>query len=130
MSDFRTALSRARGLGAAKHGVGHWISERVSAAALIPLLLWGVFAALQLARLDHAGAVAWLQSSLVNPTLLVLLVVTSYLHMSAGLRVVIEDYIENNLNRAALLLLNLFACVLFGALAVFSILKVALGGAV
>jgi succinate dehydrogenase / fumarate reductase membrane anchor subunit len=66
----------------------------------------------------------------VNPTLLVLLVVTSYLHMSAGLRVVIEDYIENNLNRAALLLLNLFACVLFGALAVFSILKVALGGAV
>ena len=129
MSDFRTALSRARGLGAAKHGVGHWISERVSAAALIPLLLWGVFAALQLARLDHAGAVAWLQSSLVNPTLLVLLVVTSYLHMSAGLRVVIEDYIENNLNRAALLLLNYSICVLAGALGVFAILKAAFSGA-
>ena len=130
MSDFRTALGRARGLGSAKHGVGHWISERVSAAALIPLLLWGVFAALQLARLDYYGAVAWLQSSPVNPTLLVLLVVVSYLHMSAGLRVVIEDYIEKHLSRAGLLVLNVFVCVLFGALAVFSILKVALGGAV
>lgn len=130
MSGFRTPLGRARGLGAAKHGVGHWISERVSAAALVPLLLWGVFAAIRLASLDYDGAVAWLQSSAVNPTLLVLLVVVSFLHMSAGLRVVIEDYIEKHLSRAALLVLNLFVCVLFGALAVFSILKVALGGAV
>ena len=48
----------------------------------------------------------------------------------AGLRVVIEDYIEKHLSRAGLLVLNVFVCVLFGALAVFSILKVALGGAV
>jgi succinate dehydrogenase / fumarate reductase, membrane anchor subunit len=130
MSGFRTPLGRARGLGAAKHGVGHWISERVSAAALVPLVLWGVFAALQLARLDYHGAVAWMTASALNPTLLVLLVTTSFLHMHAGLRVVIEDYIEKHLSRAGLLLLNLFVCVLFGALAVFSILKVALGGAV
>ena len=129
MTDFRTPLSRARGLGSAKHGVGHWISERVSAAALVPLVLWGVFAALQLARLDYFGAVEWMRSTAVNPTLLVLLVVVSFLHMSAGLRVVVEDYVQG-LNRTALLLLNLFVCVLFGALAVFSILKVALGGAV
>ena len=29
---YRTPLSQARGLGSAKHGVGHWISERVAAA--------------------------------------------------------------------------------------------------
>ena len=29
MTSYRTPLSRARGLGSAKHGVGHWISERV-----------------------------------------------------------------------------------------------------
>ena len=130
MASYRTPLGRARGLGAAKHGVGHWISERVSAAALVPLLLWGVFAALRLATLDYHGAVAWLQSTPLNPTLLVLLVVTSFLHMHGGLRVVIEDYVEKHLSRAACLLLNLFVCALFGALAVFSILKVALGGAV
>ncbi|HEY9236696.1 MULTISPECIES: succinate dehydrogenase, hydrophobic membrane anchor protein [Phenylobacterium] len=130
MSGFRTPLSRARGLGAAKHGVGAWISERVSAAALVPLVLWGVFAAIRLASLDYYGAVAWMTSSALNPTLLVLLIVASFLHMHGGLRVVIEDYIEKRASRAGLLLLNLFACALFGALAVFSILKVALGGAV
>jgi len=130
MASFRTPLGRARGLGAAKHGVGHWIAERVSAAALIPLVLWGVFAAIRLATLDYYGAIAWLNSSALNPTLLVLLVVTSFLHMHAGMRVVIEDYVEKHLSRAGFLLLNLFACALFGALAVFSILKVALGGAV
>ena len=130
MESFRTPLGRARGLGSAKHGVGHWIAERVTAVALVPLVLWAVYAGLHLAATDYAGAVAWLTGSPLNATLLVLFVVVSFLHMQAGLRVVIEDYIEKHLSRAALLLLNLFACGLIGALAVFSILKVALGGAV
>ena len=129
MSSFRTPLGRARGLGAAKHGVGAWISERVTAVALVPLTIWAVFAVLQLSATDYYGAVAWLTASPLNPTLMVLLVVVSFLHMHGGMRVVIEDYIEKTLSRTGLLLLNLFVCALAGALAVFSILKVALGGA-
>ena len=126
---YRTPLGRARGLGAAKHGVGAWISERVTAVALVPLTIWAVFAVLRLSATDYFGAVAWLQGSALNPTLMVLLVVVGFLHMHGGLRVVIEDYIEKPLSRSACLLLNLFVCALAGALAVFSILKVALGGA-
>jgi succinate dehydrogenase / fumarate reductase membrane anchor subunit len=122
-------LGRARGLGAAKHGVGAWIAERVTAVALVPLVLWAVFAGLRLAATDYYGAVAWLTSSMVNPVLMGLFIVVGFMHMHAGLRVVIEDYIEKHLTRAGLLLLNLFVCALVGALAVFSILKVALGGA-
>ena len=129
MASYRTPLGRARGLGAAKHGVGEWISERVTAVALVPLVLWGVFAVLRLSSTDYAGAVAWLTASPLNPTLMVLLVVVSFLHMHGGMRVVIEDYIEKTLSRTGLLLLNLFVCALAGTLAVFSILKVALGGA-
>jgi len=129
MSGYRTPLSRARGLGAAGHGVGHWIAERVGAVALVPLVLWGVFAALKIAGTDYDGAVAWLQSSAVNPVLLVLTIGVGFQHMHSGLRVVIEDYIRKPLSRAALMLLNLFVCTLAGALAIFSILKVALGGA-
>jgi len=129
MASYRTPLGRARGLGAAKHGVGEWISERVTAVALVPLVLWGVFAVLRLSSTDYAGAVAWLTVSPLNPTLMVLLVVVSFLHMHGGMRVVIEDYIEKTLSRTGLLLLNLFVCALAGTLAVFSILKVALGGA-
>jgi len=128
MPSYRTPLSRARGLGAAHHGVGHWISERVGAIALIPLTLWAVFGVLRLAAGDYDTAVVWI-SDPVNTTLMVLTIAISFWHMHAGLRVVVEDYIHITLNKSALLLANLFVCGLVGALAVFSILKVALGGA-
>ena len=128
MASYRTPLSRARGLGAAGHGVGHWISERVAAVALVPLTLWGVFGVLRLAAGDYGAAVAWISQPL-NAVLMVLTLGVSFFHMHSGLRVVIEDYIEVTLNRSVLLILNLFVCGLAGALAVFSILKVALGGA-
>ncbi len=125
MADFRTPFSRAQGLGAAGHGVGHWITERVTSIALIPLV--GVFAVLRLARSDYDMAVAWLASP-INAVLLSLLTVISFMHMNSGMRVVIEDYIHRKITKAGLLLLNLFVCALFGALALFSILKVALSG--
>jgi succinate dehydrogenase / fumarate reductase membrane anchor subunit len=128
MESYRTPLSRARGLGSAKHGVGHWISERVGALALVPLTLWAVFGVLRLAAGDYGAAVAWIASPL-NATLMALLLAISFWHMHAGMRVVIEDYIHVTLSKSVLLILNLFVCGLAGALAVFSILKVALGGA-
>lgn len=129
MASYRTPLSRARGLGAAGHGVGHWIAERVSAIALVPLTLWALWAFLRLARGDHAEAVAWLQDNPLNPVLLTLFAAVSFWHMHAGLRVVVEDYVQKVASKTALLLLNLFVCVLAGGLTVFCILEVALGGA-
>jgi succinate dehydrogenase / fumarate reductase membrane anchor subunit len=128
MTSYRTPLGRARGKGAAGHGVTHWIAERVSAAALVPLVLWGVYAVLGLAGSGYDGAVAWLQGGPVNPVLLSLLIVVGFWHMNAGVRVIIEDYIHKPSSKVGLLLLNLFVCGLGGALAVFSVLKVALGG--
>jgi succinate dehydrogenase / fumarate reductase membrane anchor subunit len=129
MVSYRTALGRARGLGSAKHGVGHWITERITSVALVPLSLWGVFSALNLSRTDFDGASLWLHAP-VNAVLATLLLLVMFQHMHAGLRVVVEDYIHKPGTKAALLLVNLFVCVLVAVLAVFSILKVALTGAV
>ncbi len=127
MESYRTPLSRARGLGAAKHGVTHWIAERVSALALVPLCAWLIWAGLVLAGADYDTAVAFVAQPL-NAVLLTLLIAVGFWHMHAGMRVIVEDYI-GGAQRAALLILNLFISVLAGALAIFCILKVALGGA-
>ena len=129
MTDLRTPLSRARGSGAAGHGAAHWVAERVSAIALVPLTLWMVYAALVISRRDYSGALGFV-SHPVNAVLIILVLVVSGWHMHAGARVVVEDYMHKMLGRSALLVLNLFVTVLVTALAVFSVLKVALGGAV
>ena len=129
MVSYRTPLSRARGLGSAQHGAGHWISERVTSIALVPLSLWAVCSGLALARVGYDGAVAWLHSP-VNAVLSVLLLAVGFQHMHAGLRVVVEDYIHTPLSRGVLLLANLFVCALGAAGAIFCVLKVAFGPAV
>jgi succinate dehydrogenase / fumarate reductase membrane anchor subunit len=127
MSGYRTPLRRVRGLGAAKHGVSGFIAQRVSAAALVPLVLWGVYAGLSLARAGPAAAAAWLHAPL-NAIATALLMAVGAFHMRIGMAEVILDYIERPTSKAALLTLNLFAAWLIGAAGVFAVLKVALGG--
>ena len=124
MAVIRTPLGRVLGLGSAKHGVGHFIVQRVTAIALIVLVLWGVAAVLTIARSDYDGAVAWLHSP-INAALASLLAITAFWHMSLGARVVIEDYFARPATKASLLVANIFVCWLAGALTVLSILKVA-----
>lgn len=125
---FRTPMSRARGLGASRHGVSHFITERVSGLALIPLSLWAVFAGLRLASLGFDGAVEWV-SIPHNTVLLSLLIVVALIHLKGAVQVVIEDYIPDFTLKTVLVLANLFVCVLGGALGVVAILKVAFTGA-
>ena len=129
MVSYRTPLGRARGLGSAKHGAGVWISERITSVALVPLSLWAVCSGLTLAKVGYDGAAAWAHSPL-NAVLAVLLLAVGFQHLHAGIRVVIEDYVHTSLSRNTALLANLFVCVVAAALAIFCILKVALGPAV
>jgi succinate dehydrogenase / fumarate reductase membrane anchor subunit len=128
MADYRTALGRARGLGSAKHGVGHFIAERVTSVALVPLVLWAVWSGIVLARGGYDGARVWMALP-VNVVLLVLLVVAGFYHMQIGMRVIVEDYIHKPRSRAALLIANAFLCWAATALTVICLLKVALLGA-
>jgi succinate dehydrogenase / fumarate reductase membrane anchor subunit len=124
----RTARSRALGLGAAHHGVGHFIVERISGLIFTVLVLWGVWSAVSLAGAGPDAAAYWLSRPL-NAVLLSLLLVAGLVHVKHAMQVVVEDYIQSFLPKAALLVLNFSICVLAGALGVFAILKAALTGA-
>jgi succinate dehydrogenase / fumarate reductase membrane anchor subunit len=80
MTSFRTDLSRARGYGAAGHGVAFWLTERLTSIALIPLGLWAIYSVMRIATLGYHGAVAWLGEP-VNAVLLVLTLAVSFYHM-------------------------------------------------
>ena len=121
---YRTPLSRARGLGSAHHGVGHFIGQRASAVALLFLLFWGVWSALKLAPLGYDGAIAWLHSPLHSAPLALLLAVGFY-HARIGMQVIIEDYVHQPLLKTGSLLLNTFVAYGAAVLAILSVLKVA-----
>ncbi len=127
MTSFETPLKEARGKGAAKHGTGHFIAQRVSALALVFLVIWAVYSALKLSALSYPSAVAWLRSPL-NAVPTALLIAVGAYHMQLGMRVIIEDYIARRLTFSLLLILNLFVCWIIALVGVLSILKVALVG--
>jgi succinate dehydrogenase / fumarate reductase membrane anchor subunit len=123
----RTPLGRVRGLGSAKEGVAHWWAQRLTAVALVPLLLWFVASLVQMAGADHAHVVAWI-AHLPVAVLLSLLFVAGLYHLALGLQVVIEDYIHGEPSRIVALVLVKFGCWALAAAAVFSVLKIAFRG--
>ncbi len=123
----RSQLSRARGLGAAHSGTGHWWAERVTSIALVPLTLWFVYAAIHLAGLPRAAVVAWAGHP-VNATLLLALILAVFHHLQLGLQVVIEDYIHTERPRLAWILAMKAGVALLGLAAAISVLKLAFAG--
>src|SRR5207244_9875870 len=63
--DLRTPLSRARGLGSAKQGVRHWWAQRLTAVALIPLVVWFAVSLVMLSGADYGVVRAWIGAPLV-----------------------------------------------------------------
>jgi succinate dehydrogenase / fumarate reductase membrane anchor subunit len=124
----RTPLGKVLGLGAARDGVQHWWTQRLTSVALVPLSIWFVVSLLTLPSLGHATVVAWMSQSWTALLLIILVLVATW-HSQLGVRVVVEDYVHGTGARTVALVALLFAHVLLAGAGVFAILKVACGGA-
>ncbi len=122
----RSPMGRVLGLGAAKEGVGHWWSQRVTSVALVILGLWFISALLRLDDFSYPIVTAWIAKP-VNSVLLILLVATAVYHSKLGVQVVVEDYVEHHGGKIVTMLLLNFVHVALGALGIFAILKIAFG---
>src|SRR5580692_1210653 len=124
--DRRTPLARARGLGSAKAGVHHWWAQRLTAIALIPLVVWFAISLVMLSGAEFNVARAWIGAPL-NMLMLILTIGIGLHHAQLGLQVVWEDYTEGAI-RVLMIVFTKFVAVLFGLGAIVSILRIGFGG--
>ena len=124
--NMRTPLARVRGHGSAHEGVAHWWAQRLTAIALVPLVLWFVVSVISLTAMEYAAARAWVGHP-VNAGLLVLLIVFVFHHAQLGAQMVIEDYVHGGAAKLTLLLLVKGAAILLGLAGVFAVLLIAFG---
>ena len=120
----RNNLGKVQGMESENHhGVGHWKLQRISAIAMIPLVLWFVPSLLFVIMSGYNDAIDWVQNPL-NATGLVLLFGTLFFHAALGLQVVIEDYVHlEGLKIILIILINLLS-ILLGVLSILCVLKI------
>jgi succinate dehydrogenase / fumarate reductase membrane anchor subunit len=122
----RTMLGRVRGLGSAKSGFAHWWAQRMTALALVPLLLWFVISIISLVGADHAAVAAWAGHP-VSAVLLIALIIAVFHHAQLGLTVVIEDYVHEEVAKIVALAAVRGFAFLAGLIGVVSVLKLMVG---
>lgn len=120
----RNPLAEARGLGSAKDGTAHWWAQRVSAIALVPLVLYVLYLLVSLAGADYA-AVRLTIAQPFNAVLLILFIGTAFWHARLGLQVVIEDYFHVRWLEIALMLAVKFVFAAMGLAAIVAIGRIA-----
>ena len=105
------------------HGISHWKFQRISAIAMVPLVIWFTSSLMLTLMEGYEQSIEWLQSP-INATGLILLFGTLYFHAASGLQVVIEDYVHHEgLKTVSLILIKLIA-VLLGTLSILCVLKI------
>ena len=123
-----TSIGRVRGLGAAHSGSHHWLIIRYTAIGSLLLTGWLVASLLMLPNLNYASVHEWIVRP-VPATAMALLVIVNIWHARLGIQIVIEDYVHEQANRiASMVLLNLLAFA-GAAYGLFCVIRLALGGA-
>jgi len=124
---FLTDYKRATGLGSAKSGTRHFIEQRLTAIALVPLgllFLWGFAKAL---GSPHTEVLAIYRHPF-HAIVAILFLWVMFAHLRLGLQVVIEDYISSHQVRIWALIVNALLWRAAALAAVFAIAKIAISG--
>ena len=124
-ADLKTPLKRVRGWGSSKSGTHHFIVQRITAVALIPLVIWFVWFVIGLSHTAYATARMALHQP-VQALLMIVFVATAFWHAQLGLQVVIEDYVHVTWLEITSQLLVKFLCVIGAVASILAVVKVAL----
>ena len=122
----RTPLARVRNLGASHSGTSDFWRQRLTAVAMMLLIVPVIVIVLMLIGRNQAGA-AQILGSLPIAIILVLFIVASTWHMRIGMQIVIEDYVHNEKIKLASVMANNFFCIAVALASIYAILKLSSG---
>ena len=122
----RTPLARVRGLGASHSGTSDFWRQRLTAVAMVLLILPVIVVVMMLLGRNQAGAAQVLGSPVVA-LLLIMFIIASVWHMKIGMQVVIEDYVHGEMSKLAAIMANNFFSVAVALASIYAILKMSSG---
>lgn len=122
----RTALRQVRGLGPAHSGTGHFIQQRFTAIANVPLALGFVFVIAWVAGADYDAARRMVSHPLAALVLL-LFIVSACAHMRVGMQTILEDYVHSKSAKIATLVLNSFFAAAVAVAAAYAVIRIGFG---
>ena len=122
----RTPLARVRALGASQSGTSDFWRQRLTAVAMVLLIVPVIVVVLMLIGSNQAGA-KQIFSSLPIAIIMLLFIVASVWHMKIGMQVVIEDYVHNEKIKLASVMANNFFCIAVALASIYAILKMSSG---
>jgi len=126
IGDSSTPLGKVRGLGSAREGGEHWLTERVTSIALLLLGTWFIASLLLLPTLDQRTVLEWLHAP-SGAIPMALLIVVGFKHALDGVKVAVDDYVHEPGNNFVINTLLLFLAVAGGAMALFALGTIAFG---
>ncbi len=110
-----------------KTGSHHWLVQRISAIALIPLVIWLAGSIIQISQ-DPQEYLPVFFAYPFNAIVGVLFVTTSLYHGALGMRVIIEDYLPNKTKMHFWIILINFVAIITAVAGVIAILRLHLIG--
>jgi len=122
----RSPLGRVLGLGSARDGTDHFLSQRISAIALALLGLWFLYSMLTIETLTYLDVYRFVRIP-TNTVLLSLTCLTVAYHSYLGVQVVIEDYVHSAGLKLFSLIASRFAHVFVAVACVYAVVRIGLG---
>ncbi len=125
--DLRSPIARVHSLGSARSGTEVFVAQRLTAIALIPLIIWFMVSILSLVGADYETVVAWIRAPWVTVFLILLMLILFY-HALLGLKEVIQDYVHHEILKTITIVSMQFFVITIALASVLAILRIALGG--
>lgn len=122
----RTPLGRVRNLGSSHSGTKDFWRQRLTAVAMIVLIVPMVVLIMTLLGRNQAGAAQILGSPPIA-ILMLLFIIASIWHMKIGMQVVIEDYVHDEKLKLVSIMANNFFSVTVALAAAYAIFKLSSG---